>query len=334
MLRHFATILALSILAASPASAQQWAKKMFKDTDHDFGSVARGAKAEFAFELSNIFVEDVHIVSARSSCGCTSVRVEKPALKTYEKGAIIASLNTGSYQGQRGATITVTLDKPYYAEVQLHVSTYIRSDVVLEPGSVQFGSVEQGVPAESKVVLKYAGRSDWKIVEVRSANPHVKAEAVETSRTSGQVSYNLVVRMDPQTPAGYLSEHLMLVTNDYQSTQVPVAVEGRVLSSVTVSPTSLFMGVVEPGQKVTKQLVIKGSRPFRILSITCDDQSFEFDTSDIDNSKPLHLVPVTFMAGADAGKVTKTIRIVTDLGDAKPELAAYAVVSTAKETAP
>ena len=37
------------------------------------------------------------------------------------------------------------------------------------------------------------------------------------------------------------------------------------MPGITVSPTALFMGVVQPGQKVTKQLVVKGKKPFRIL---------------------------------------------------------------------
>ena len=44
----------------------------------------------------------------------------------------------------------------------------------------------------------------------------------------------------------------------------------------------------------------------------------------------LHQIPVTFVAGADAGKVIKTIKIKTDQGEWTPELAAYAVVATAK----
>ena len=50
-------------------------------------------------------------------------------MKTYEKGAIVATFNTNSFHGQRGATLTVIIDKPFYAEVQLHVRGYIRSDV-------------------------------------------------------------------------------------------------------------------------------------------------------------------------------------------------------------
>jgi hypothetical protein len=327
MLRKAAACLLLTVLAGSPVFAQQWARKMFQESKHDFGSLARGAKAEYRFELTNIYQQDVHIVSARSSCGCTSVRVEKPRLKTREKGAIVASINTGSFFGQKAATITVTFDKPFYAEIQLQVSSNIRTDVTFEPGSVQFGSVEQGTPAERKVNVTYAGQSKWKIIEARSANPCVTAEVAQTGRRTGQVSYNLIVHLSAEAPAGYIHDHLMLVTNEHQAAQIPVAVEGRVCGGVTVSPASLFMGVLQPGEKVTKQLVIKGCKPFRILSISCDDKSFEFDTSTGNTPKPVHLIPVTFVAGPDAGKVTKTIRIQTDLADSKPELSACAVVA-------
>ena len=55
---------------------------------------------------------------------------ENATLKTYEKGAIIAHFNTDTFSGQRGATLTVTIDKPFYAQVQLHVSGFIRTDVI------------------------------------------------------------------------------------------------------------------------------------------------------------------------------------------------------------
>jgi len=140
------------------------------------------------------------------------------------------------------------------------------------------------------------------------------------------VSYDLSVHVDENAPAGYLNEHLMLVTND-AATQVPVAVEGRILSSITVSPASLFMGVVEPGQKVQKQLVVRGNKPFRILSIKCDGATFEFDSAADQEPKTLHLVPVTFVAGEKSGKITGRIQIETDLGTSSPELPAYAVVT-------
>ena len=328
MWRKAGSAVLLILLAAAPAFGQEWARKMFQETKHDFGYVAREGKAEFEFVLSNIYLEDVHIAGVKSSCGCTSPRIKQAKLKTYEKGGIIVAFNTRSFVGRKGATVTVTFDKPLYAEVRLQVTGHVRSDVVLTPGSARLGSVDQGAPADAKLAVSYAGRSDWKILEVRSANPHISGEVVQRSRGGGRVSYDLLVHLDRNVPVGYLNEHLVLITNDRRSTQIPVRVEGHVRSAITVSPSSLFMGVVQPGKKVTKQLVVRGNRPFRILSITCDDDSFTFEASADGPSKPLHVIPVTFVAGGGGGKVTRTIRIETDLGEAVPELAAYAVVSS------
>jgi hypothetical protein len=326
-------VLALTVLGASPVLAQQWARDMFEVSKHDFGTVARGSKAEYEFKLTNKYLEDVHIQSVRSSCGCTDVRIEKPLLKTYETGSIIATINTKAFQGTRGATLTVTIDKPYYAQVQLNDSVYIRSDVVFEPGSVAFGEVDQGQAAEKKVTLYYAGWDTWKVVDVRSDNPHVSGEVVEKSRAGGRVTYDLVVRVDDKAPAGYLADHLVLVTNDRNLKQVPLAVDGQVVSGITVSPSSLFLGVVQPGEKVQKQVVIRGRKPFKIVSIGCDDQNFKFDTSRETEAKALHVVPVTFTGGAkDKGKVSRTIYIQTDLGDKVSDLPAYAVVTDEDET--
>jgi hypothetical protein len=303
---------------------------MFKDTDHDFGTVARDAKSEHRFVFENLYLEDVHIASVRTSCGCTTPSIETPLIKTYEKGAILAHFNTDSFLGQRGATLTVTIDKPFYAEVQLHIRGNIRSDVDIQPGSVQFGSIDQGTGYTQTATVNYSGGNDWKILDIKSANPHITAKAVENGRSYGNVSYTLTVKVDKNTPSSYLNDHLMLVTNDSSSRQIPVLVEGRVTPSITVSPTELFMGVVQPGQKVTKQLVVKGKKPFRILSVSCADKSFQFDTSKEASAKELHLIPVTFTASADAGKVVKTIKIKTDQGEMTPELAAYAVVAAAQ----
>ncbi|MBI2479744.1 MAG: DUF1573 domain-containing protein [Planctomycetia bacterium] len=89
-------------------SAQEWATKMFKTTSHDFGYVARGAKAEFAFEFENLYEEDLHVASVRSSCGCTTPTITKRDLKTFEKSTIVATYNTRSFLGQKKVTFAAT----------------------------------------------------------------------------------------------------------------------------------------------------------------------------------------------------------------------------------
>jgi hypothetical protein len=327
MWRSMTLAVAAVLVAAGVSFGEDWADKMFEIKTHDFGSVARSAKAEFEFVMTNLYQEDIHIAGVRTSCGCTTPSVTKSVLKTYEKGAVVAKFNTHLFLGSKGATLTVTIDRPTYAEVQLRVDGYIRSDVSITPGSVQLGTVEQGTETSKKVSVTYGGWSGWQATGVRSANPHVKAQLVETGRYSNQVSYDVLVTLDKAAPAGYLKEQLQLLTNDQNSPQIPLAVEGRVMSSVTVSPSSLFLGVVQPGQTVTKQLVVQGKKPFKITGIFCNDESFQF-TND-NTEKLLHMVPVTFTAkeGKKGSKVSESIRIQTDLGTTVQELPAQAMIS-------
>ncbi|HEY4761284.1 MAG TPA: DUF1573 domain-containing protein [Thermoguttaceae bacterium] len=329
MNRKTGLLLVWMVLAASPLAAQEWAAKMFQEKQYDFGVCARNASAEYKFVFENIYMEDVHVAGVRTSCGCTTPRVENDALKTYEKGAIVAHFNTDRFLGQRGATITVTFDKPYYAQVQLHVRGHIRGDVVVEPGSVRMGAVDVGTPVDQKVKVYYSGgQGNWQILDVKSANPHLKAEVLENIRNSRQVAYELKVHLDENAPVGYINDYLMLVTNDNRGTQIPLLVEGCVEAEITVSPAALFMGVLQPGQKVTRQLIVKSKTPFKIVDIICDDNSFKFDTSSEQTPKTLHVIPVTFVAPSDTmGRVVKSIKIETEQGQLAPELSAYAVVT-------
>ncbi len=312
MLR-FAVACVISVCAAT-ASAQQWAENMFSERSHDFGSVPRSAKVEHQFVVTNLYKDDVHIAGVRSSCGCTQPRILKDTLKTHEKGAIVAAFNTHAFSGQRGARVTVTIDRPKWAEIQLDVHGYIRTDLTLEPGEVNLGSVPEGQTADQKIQITHYGDSDWKITDAKSNSPNIETKLREVSRSGGRVTYELAVALQDDAPAGYLNDQLTLTTNDH-SGAFPVMVEGRVVAPLTVSPAALMIGSVVPGQKLTKQIVVKGTEPFTILDVQCDDPSFAFDLDKAKQPKTVHLVPITITAGNTIGKFVRIIEIITDLDE-------------------
>jgi hypothetical protein len=242
--------------------------------------------------------------------------VNRKFLKTWEKAEILVTLDTRGFLGRKDATIKVEFDRPFTAEVLIHIHAYIRSDIVVQPGAVSFGSVAQGNEAKQAISVSYAGRDDWRIVRIECANPSIEATAVETKRAAGQVAYSMSVRLKPDAPPGYLRDQLMLVTNDYdaRAARVPVAVEGLVMTALSVRPSPLLMGVAEPGRPVTRNLVIQGRTPFRIIAAQSDDGRFQCPASK--DAKTAHVLPVTFLATdgkPSAGPINAKIRIQTDL---------------------
>lgn len=305
-------ILFIMLASGQLAFGQAWARKMVKTTDHDFGTVARGAKAEFAFELTNLFEEDVHLVEVRSSCGCTTPKITQQTLKTWEKSSVIAVFNTKTHLGDKSATLTLVIDKPYYAELQLTVRGTIRGDVTFEPGSVQFGELDFGQVAEKTVRVTYVGRNDWRISDVRSANAGLEVQLDELSRGSGRVEYEMLVRLNGDMPVGFIQDQLTLVTDDPGSRGITLAVEGRVASPISVSPELLLLGVLQPGDEVSKKIVVRGKEPFTITGIKCNPSAFECEMPT--DAKKLHFIPIRYQASDAAGKINEVIEIETDLG--------------------
>ncbi|MEX2139588.1 MAG: DUF1573 domain-containing protein [Pirellulales bacterium] len=332
--RFFWSVFVL-LLSISTAEAQDWAKRMFKVTAHDFGAVARGAKTEFRFPFKNVYVEDLHVVSVRSSCGCTSPEVTKRDLKTYETGYVVATFNTNAFVGYKSATVTVTFDKPFYAEVQLQVSGNIRGDIIVQPNFVDLGTINQGQPAERAVTVTHTARPDWKIVDVRSANTNFEVDVIEKTRHAGNVSYDLKVKVKDSAPAGYIKDQLVLVTNDQQAATLPINVEGRIVPEITVVQ-SINFGAVEEGKKTIKPLIVRGQKPFRITDVTCSDERFSFKLPPEDApAKTLFTIPVTFTAEGDPGRVVRKIIVHTDRGNATlPAVIAYADVRSSATPAP
>jgi hypothetical protein len=317
--------IAFLLLFATNAVGQEWAKKMFKESAHDFGTVASGAHVEHRFVLQNIYKEDVHIAGVRSSCGCTEPSITIQSLKTWDKSEIVAKFNTKSFTGHRSATVTITIDKPYYAEIQLNVKGHIRGDVVFAPGSAHFGEIEQTEPVERTIKVQHVGRSSWRIEDVLSGSDHLEVELGDAQVSGGRVEYQMTVRLLAGAPAGFLNDQLVLVTNDASGRSIPLSVQGKIKPAIEVSPSVLLMGIVSQGEFATKKLLIRCKEPFRILRIECDG-CFEFEF-DPESAKKVHFVPVKF-ASDDVGKVKKTIRVITDYKGIETEFIARADVTS------
>ncbi|MBR0237261.1 MAG: DUF1573 domain-containing protein [Thermoguttaceae bacterium] len=298
---------ALLIVMALPVLASaNWASDMFKDTSHDFKTVARGADTRFSFVFVNKYQEDVVIESVQSTCRCTQPSFQKRVIKTWETGQIDIQLDTRNFYGRKDATVTVRFSKPFYAEVQLHSFCFIRSDVYIEPGIVAFGTVQQGQARKVRFRVNYAGRTNWhnwRIQDIQSEYPFYKATLAEVQRDYNYVSYDITLTLKENAPEGYLNDFIDIISNDpnpsNQHCQVPVS--GYIIPAVSVKPSPLSFGMIKAGQSVTKTVVLSGQSPFKITEFGRSDDRVSATISDA--QKTVHVIPVTIANSGKGGKV-------------------------------
>ncbi|MCL2347713.1 MAG: DUF1573 domain-containing protein [Planctomycetaceae bacterium] len=295
---------------AAQLAKKQWAEDMFELKSYDFGCVSQGAKAEFLFKVRNPYNETVHIRSVSSSCLCTSVSIDRQTLATYESANILAHFNAEKFLGSKSATITVEIDQPYRAVVHLSVRGQSCNDVAFAPGVIDFGSVMPGSPpekTEKKILITYTGGNrQWNITELKNANPNILTELTEVERNQGAVRYLLKAELSPDSPSGYLNDRIFLVTNERSGREIPIMVQGLVRPTLTVSPDSLYLGTVAPGQEVVKKLIVRSGKPFEIKNVTCGNKDYQFDVSTDDHQTPtprtFHLIVVKYQAPERANR--------------------------------
>jgi Protein of unknown function (DUF1573) len=295
-----------------------WAKKMFDSTSKDFGVVARGAEVSHRFRIKNLYKEDVQISTVTTSCGCTAPQFDQTPVKSGGETFVTISMDTLKFQHLKTSTVTVQFAQPRFAEVKIPVQVYIRSDVVLTPGSINFGAVGTGEKVDRSIEIAYAGRPDWKIVKVNSGDSNVDAKVVETSRNGGQVNYRLDVSLLSTAPVGLLRKQMTLITDDASGNEIPVIVQARVEGDVTVTPSVVQLGSVAPGAETTKTVLLRSHKPFVIEKVECDSnrQAFRMPALGKD-AKPVHVLSLAFTAPNQIGPFSEKF-IVTIVGRQEP----------------
>ena len=298
---------------AQPAPAEKprypWADKMFSALEHDFGVVARGADAKYRIEITNLYQEEVHIQQITTTCGCTAVRPSKETLASREKAEIEITMDTRKFTNLKTSSVVVVFDKPLFAEVRIPIQAYIRTDVVLNPGGVDGHAVPRGTGASRKVAIAYAGREDWKIREVINKSPHLEVALKETARANNRVNYELEVNLKPEAPLGVLREQVTLITDDAANPQIPVLVDGRVESDFTINPTVVDFGTLAPGAQASKNVVIRGRKPFTVTGVRNANLGERIAAKLPAESKPIQIVPLSLTAPTAEGLVDELVEV-------------------------
>lgn len=318
------------LLSASTANAQSWAENLLPERSFDAGTVARGSKVRHTFRLVNRLEQDVHIANWKTKCGCTDVRVGARVIPPGTQTTIEAIIDTTKFQGFKPSGLTLVLDRPSHAEIDLNLSCFIRTDLTLEPGVVDFGIVARAANPKPSITLlmTYTGtQPNWGITRMQTRSARVAAKLQEQGRSGGgQVSYLLTARLDPSDVSGFFKDEITLYTNDPGGRPIPIAVSAAVQSAVTVSPSPLVLGSIKAGQVVKRSLLVRSSQPFKVASIRSNNDDVTAST-DADDPRALHTVTLSLKAPSAPGPFHATLEITTDLkGEPPLKLNTFATV--------
>ncbi|HZW31601.1 MAG TPA: DUF1573 domain-containing protein [Isosphaeraceae bacterium] len=301
--------------------AAAWTDALFPENRHDFGPVPRGVKVKHDFLLVNRLAEPITILNLRPSCGCTSGRASASIVAPGQTAVIEAQMDTRNFVGLKSTVLYVALMTAggREAEAGLGVSAQILSDIVLNPGSIDFGTVLRGRSPSQVLTIDRINGEGWRFQRMVSASRALNAQLVETGRKGGAVSYALTVSLKPDAPAGSLRDEIRLISNDPETPSIPILVTARVRGDLTAAPSILALGQLNSSAGVQGRFIIRGSRPFTIQSIEGDGDGFS-TTAARGARQAVHIVTVAYKPeeGTTRGDIRRVFRVHTDLPGEPP----------------
>ena len=314
--------LALTALSAlvlglpAAARAGDWTDVVFPERTHDFGTVARGSKVRHSFKLVNTTSQEIHITSWKTKCGCTDVKVGARDVPPGTQTVIEAVIDTTNFNGPKSSGLILFLDKPTVASVDLGITCFIRSDVMLNPGQVDFGVVNRSKEPKLDLSLNYSGATpNWAVTDMVTMSDHIVAKLTEQGRSpGGGVNYQLSVTLKPSAPVGIFKDEITVKTNDPTARSIPVSVSAVVQSNVVVSPSVINFGTVKSGQTLQKTVLVRSAQPFQMTGIKPGQPELTVPDPG-SSSKGLHTVVLTFKAPVRPGPYNGSVEFETDLKD-------------------
>jgi Protein of unknown function (DUF1573) len=305
-------------LAAGSAGAANWADGLFAETAHDFGPVPRGGKFRHDFLLTNRLAEPVNILNVRASCGCTTGRASTTQVLPGQSAVIEAEMDTRNFVGPKATVLFVPLltASGQEAEARLGVSSTILSDIVLNPGAIDFGAVSRGQAREQVLTIDRIGAPNWRVERMVCSSRVLNGQLVETLRSGSAVQYALTVALKREAPAGLVRDEIRLLTNDPETASIPIPVTALIQGDLTASPSVLALGRVAPTGAAQGRFLVRASKPFAIVSVEGAGDGFSVTPPEATKA-PVHLLTVVYhpQEGRTRGDLRHVFRVVTDLPD-------------------
>lgn len=320
-LRRLFLAISIVMLGVSSVRAEGWADRLFSESGVEFGTVPRGSLKIHNFVLKNTLSEPLTILEVRASCGCTSGRALSQQVAPGETAIIEAQMDTRNVWGRKTTVLFVSMvtASGTKGEAGLNVASTILTDVVMNPGTVEFGTVVRGQSPEVVIEIDRINIPQWRITRMVTACRVINATCTETLRNDQMVSYRLKISLKPGITSGMVRDEIRLFTNDRESPVFSIPVNAMIRGDLTASPSVISLGNVDKSLGARGKYLVRASRPFKIRSIDGAGDGFQL-TADNEESRPVHLLSLNYQPGEGIarGDIRRGFQVTTDLRDEVP----------------
>jgi len=212
---------------------------------YDFGRIESNSVVRHEFEIRNVGSAPLRLTKGDSSCRCTVLNFEEAELGPGQSIKIALEFNGKDYVGpvtQHATLYTNDLRRP---QVKLTVKADVVRSIRVVPAEIVFTRVVRMQPAVGEAKIYIFRQQPVKISQPELAFQDETAnffslelsplsEGELTVEPGAKAGYRLLVRLKPGLPLGPFQQKIRLHTDQKDSPELEIPVQGRVESDVNI----------------------------------------------------------------------------------------------------
>lgn len=258
---------------------------LFKSTKVSTGEILDNQPAELVFEFKNTGSETLEFRLVKPSCGCTIPEMEK---KTYEPGETGTMKVTFDPSGKKGAisrNITIYTNSATKPIHTVFVQSYVKPIILTRPRILAFDMTRKG-HSRTQDIKVYGRFEDFKVTRATTPDPeNFSVEIVDGGEVNvdGDTMWLQTLRVtirESARPASHRTE-ISVRTNDKDKPIFSLAVVGRVIGDLELTPVRMTIGRLVVGDSFEREVTIKSysGKAFEVKSINSSNVVLEAEYS-------------------------------------------------------
>ena len=222
------------------------------------------------------------VPKVNTQCGCTTGKMSKEMIPPGESAPLEVTVDPMRINGFKSTkTLTLFTNDPKHPTLAIQVSAEVEPEFVLEPPTLDFGTITKGEPATQTL----------KVIQKTDQPFELTEAAIVGNESYFQFTYEEIPaaeRMDPNkkeyvakvtvlqtAPTGPLRASLRLKTNLKRLPMSVAPVFAEVKGIYTVHPPVVTLRSVEPGQTVPGVITIESQVPIELAELQAPNQSLK-----------------------------------------------------------
>lgn len=293
MRKHALATLIFLVFIILPAASQTL---LLNDPKIDAGTVPKGAVIKKDFVVRNSGTADLHILSVKPMCGCSTAEFDK-LIRPGAEGKITITVDTKSFQGTIVKIANVVSDDPVNSSTTITIVANVQElpagsqqaaaqnivtegfpAMVVEQVVFDAGNVHKGDLIKHDFIVENSGEGPLEIVHVQPACGCTTTQ-FDKDIAPGK-SGKITATLNTANFTGPIQKTISVTTNDLKMANFQLTIKAVVKAILNVEPSEYQQfGLMQKGQTLEKVFTLKAEdgTAFEVTQVNANDPALKYD---------------------------------------------------------